>query len=197
MIVLCGPIASGKSSLAISVACAFREQAFGAATIDLDVIYEMLSDPHAAKTDGTVWTQARKTAGALTKALLQDGVHIVIAEGDFLDEPARCEFLSTLPNNVSIRFVTLSVPLATALLRVGQDPTRGISRDRAFLTQHYATLSEAMRHRPVADLCLDTSAVTLEEATQSVVEWALTPASPTLSGLEPNDRSREAGTTGM
>jgi predicted kinase len=172
-ILIGGPIASGKSSLAIGVARAVRLQGLDAATIDLDLIYEMLEHPPAPKSDPAIWSRGRRMAGALTSALLDDGINVVIAEGDFLHEPERDEFVSMLPEGVPARFVTLNVSLATAFVRVEQDPTRGISRDRGFLTRHYARLAEALRQRPDDDLCLDTGDITLEQAAQSVVRWAL------------------------
>jgi shikimate kinase len=171
--VIGGPIASGKSTLARSVARAFERRGLAVATIDLDLIYEMLEHTRAPKTHAAVWSRARRTAGALTDALLADGVDVVIAEGDFLDEPARQEFVSMLQDEATFRFVTLSVDLETALLRVQQDPTRGISRDRSFLTRHYEELAETLGRRPERDLCLDTAVLTVEQATGSIVEWSV------------------------
>jgi adenylylsulfate kinase-like enzyme len=171
VVVIGGPIASGKSSLALSVARAVEQQGLEAATIDLDLIYEMLEHTRAHKSDPSIWTRARRIAGALTSGFLDDGINIVVAEGDFLDEPARDEFVSMLPVGIPIRFVTLTVQLATAFLRVERDPTRGISRDRGFLARHYDELAEAVRARSDDDLCLDTDELTLERATQSVVKW--------------------------
>jgi hypothetical protein len=113
----------------------------------------------------------RRTAGgrALAKALLDGGVDVVIAEGDFVGERARAEFASVLPDDLELRFVTLTVPLETALVRVEQDPTRGLSRDRDFLARHYAAPAEAS----AGDLRLDTSTLTLDQATRSIVDWAL------------------------
>jgi predicted kinase len=171
-ILIGGPIASGKSSLAVGVARAVELQGLEAATIDLDLIYEMLENARALKSDPAIWSRARRMAGALTSALLDDGINVVIAEGDFLGEQARGEFVTMLPDGVPARFVTLTVSLATAFVRVEQDPTRGISRDRSFLTRHYDELAETLRRRPDGDLCLDTGDMTLEQAAQSVVQWA-------------------------
>jgi RecA/RadA recombinase len=167
--VIGGPIASGKSTLAVAVARAFESRGLAAATIDLDLVYEMLEHARAPKNDAVLWTRARRTAGALTKALLADGVDIVIAEGDFLDDPSRQELVSGLAEDVRVRFVTLRVDLPTALSRVDQDPTRGTSRDRGFLTRHYEEVAETLRVRPAQDLCLDTGTLTVTQATDAVV----------------------------
>ncbi|HEY8646687.1 MAG TPA: AAA family ATPase [Gaiellaceae bacterium] len=173
VIVIGGPIASGKSTLATGLARAFERRTFAAATIDLDLIYEMLEHTRAPKSNAAIWSSARRMAGALTDALLEDGINVAIAEGDFLDGSAREEFVSMLRDDVPVRFVTLNVGLAAALLRVEQDPTRGISRDRGFLTRHYEELAETLRRRPEHDLCLDTGALTVEQAAESIVKWSI------------------------
>jgi predicted kinase len=167
--VIGGPIASGKSTLAIAVARAFECRGLVAATIDLDLVYEMLEHARAPKNDAVLWTRARRTAGALTKALLADGVDVVIAEGDFIDDPSRQELVSAFAEDVRIQLVTLRVDLLTALSRVDQDSTRGISRDPGFLTRHYEEVAETLRVRPAQDLCLDTGALTVKQATEAIV----------------------------
>jgi hypothetical protein len=83
-----------------------------------------------------------------------------------------------LPDGIAPEFITLTVPLETAFVRVDQDPTRGLSRDRRFLARHYGELAELLRRKPDSDLCLDTGKLTLEEATASVVQWALGAGGP-------------------
>ena len=168
-----GPIASGKSTLAAALARTFELRGSAAATVDLDLIYEMLEHTAAPKSNAAIWSRARRMAAALVDALLEDGIDVVIAEGDLLDDPARQEFVSVLHDGAAVRFVTLSVDLETALLRVDQDPTRGLSRDRRFLTRHYEELAEMLRRRPEHDLCLDTGALTVEQCAESIVRWSL------------------------
>jgi cytidylate kinase len=176
--VIGGPIASGKSTLAISLARAFETRGLAVATIDLDLIYEMLEHTGAPKSDEAIWSAARRMAGALADASLKDDINVAIAEGDFLDDPAREEFVAMLHDDIAVRFVTLRVELATALRRVEQDPTRGLSRDESFLTLHYEQLAEALRERPPHDLCLDTGALSVEQATETILRWSLDAVTP-------------------
>ena len=178
VIVIGGPIASGKSTLATSLARAFETQGSAVATIDLDLIYEMLEHTRAPKSNEAIWSSARRMAGALTAAFLEDGFDVAIAEGDFLDDSARQEFVSRLRSDVAVRFVTLRVDLATALLRVEQDPMRGLSRDESFLTLHYEELAKTLRHRPAHDLCLDTGALTVEQAAETILRWSFEAVDP-------------------
>src|SRR5690349_15702773 len=69
VVVICGPIASGKSTLAISVAEKLQRHGIRTATIDLDTIYVML-DPTVVESkrpwdDENVWSRARHAAGTL------------------------------------------------------------------------------------------------------------------------------------
>jgi predicted kinase len=173
VIVIGGPIASGKSTLAIGLARAFETRGLVAATIDLDLIYEMLEHTRAPKNDEAIWSGARRMAGALAAAFLEDGINVVIAEGDFLDDSSRHEFSSMLRGDAAVRYVTLRVDLAIALFRVEQDATRGLSRDASFLTRHYEEVAETLRERPASDLYLDTATLTVEQAAEAIVEWSI------------------------
>ena len=172
LIVICGPIASGKSTVARAVAQLFERQGTEAAAIDLDVVYEMLEHDGGPKASPTIWGRARRAAAALTDALLQDGVGVVVVEGDFLTPEQRTEFVTALRSSIAPVFVTVHVSIDLALQRVQRDPTRGISHDPRFLRRHYEQLEEAVRSRPVTDLVVDTASVSVDEAARAIAEWA-------------------------
>jgi hypothetical protein len=67
----------------------------------------------------------------------------------------------------------LGVSLGTALDRARADSTRGISKDRTFLSSHYDEFSAEWRGRDV--LRLDTGSTALSETAQAVVEWLRQP----------------------
>jgi predicted kinase len=174
VIVICGPIASGKSPIARAVARLFGAQGTEAAAIDLDLVYEMLEQGRApGKQSVAIWGRARRAAAALTNALLEDGVGVVVVEGDFLSQRERAEFLTVLSSPVAPLFVTLRVSIELALQRVQGDRTRGISRDPHFIRRHYKQLELAAGSRPATDLVVDTASVDAEEAARAIVERAL------------------------
>jgi chloramphenicol 3-O-phosphotransferase len=172
LVVVSGPIASGKSSLARAVACEFGERGLKAAAVDLDLIYEMLDPAHAAKTDLARWAQARRISARLATALLAEDVAVVV-EGEFLTPAERTDFIDALSPGVEARFVTLSTPFDVALERATTDETRGLSRDPAFLRDHYAATAQALRDVPPADLVVDTGATAIGESARTVADWAL------------------------
>jgi adenylylsulfate kinase-like enzyme len=171
IVAICGPIASGKSTVARAVARLFEERGVTAAAIDLDLVYEMLEHPSAVKADPATWRRARIAAAAMTDALLDDGVGVVVVEGDLLTEEERTEFTTALRSPVVPVFVTLHTPVDVALQRVQEDPTRGLSRDPAFLCRHYEELDDAVRTRPSTDLVIDTSSVSVDEAARTIAVW--------------------------
>jgi len=175
VIVLCGPIASGKSTLARAVGRLFEREGEDAAAIDLDLVYEFF-ERGSSKASTPTWRRARRTAAGLTDVLLREGIGVIVIEGDFLTPAERDEYLSALQSAVVPLFVTVKVSVDIALQRVDQDPTRGLSRDPAFLLRHYEELREAMSTRPETDLVLDTSSVSIDEAARTIVDWATTRA---------------------
>jgi predicted kinase len=172
LILIGGPIASGKSTLARAVARLLVDGGRRAAAIDLDLVYEMVDPTGAPKDDSAVWTAARLAAGALADALLADG-YAVVVEGDLLTAAERAELLGRLRRPVEPLCVTLRAPLEAALERVAVDPTRGASRDPVFLRGHYEELAGELAERPAGDLVIDTPTLGVDAAASAVVERAL------------------------
>jgi adenylylsulfate kinase-like enzyme len=177
VIVICGPIASGKSTVARAVARSFEHLGTQAAVVDLDLVYEMVEHDRAAKDRVEKWSRARRAAAALTDVLLDDVIGVVVVEGDFLTQEERAEFLNALPSGVAPLFVTVHVSIDIALQRVRHDPSRGISRDPGFLRRHYEQLEDAVRSCPRTDLVVDTGSVDVNEAARTIVERATNRAS--------------------
>jgi predicted ABC-type ATPase len=172
VVVIAGPIASGKSSLSRATAVRLEElDGSAVGVVDLDLIYEML-DPRGgsggAKSDERLWSQARRVAGRLAGALLAEGRDVIV-EGNFAEDRSIAEFEQELPAGVGLRVVMLEVAFEIAVRRTKADPSRGLSRDPAFLSAHHSAFSPQWRGREV--LRLDTGALSLAEATQTLVTW--------------------------
>jgi adenylylsulfate kinase-like enzyme len=170
VIVIGGPIASGKSTLARAVVGLLGARGVMAAAIDLDEVYERVDMRGGPKDHGPTWSLARFAAGGFANALFLDGLEVVVAEGDFLREEERAEFAGSLGSSPSYLYVTLTAPLEAALERVQLDPDRGLSRDPQFLTRHYTEVADALAARPAGELVIDTGSVTVGEAAQKILE---------------------------
>ena len=81
-IVITGPIASGKSTVARALARELEAMDVRAAVMDLDVVHDQLTRNGSAP-DDSAWTLTRREAAAAANAYHENGVAVVIAEGSF------------------------------------------------------------------------------------------------------------------
>jgi cytidylate kinase len=116
LIIISGPIASGKSSVALGVARELQRDDVATAVVDLDQLYEMqthaLDEPEA---DAARWRAARHAAAALAESFTADGIAAVIVEGSFQTQPDRLAFTASLRSRSDALFVTLRVSYKEAL----------------------------------------------------------------------------------
>jgi shikimate kinase len=170
LVVITGPIASGKSTLGRAVAVELARRDSTSAVIDLDLLYEMLDPGRGAKTDAARWREARRLAGKIVAGLGGQRSAVVV-EGEFVTDVQRCDFCDELADDWHARFVTLIVDFDEAWRRVTTDPTRGLSKDKAFLEAHHRAIGHA---RPAAgDLVLDTSNASVLLSAVRIVDWLL------------------------
>jgi len=159
LVIINGPIASGKSTLAWELGKQFRAGGRSAAVIDLDVVYDMLD--HRPKADTAVWLLARQTAAALADQLWRLGVELVVVEGSFCNHAERAELLDALMTDVTPLVVTLRASFGEALRRVQNDSRRklaSLSRDSTFLAWQHSDFMTRSERMPTGDLVADTEA---------------------------------------
>ena len=173
LIVISGPIASGKSSLARGVARELRREGVATAVVDLDQLYDMQTGAlDGPKADSARWKAARHAAAALAESFAADGIAVVIVEGSFQSRPDRLLLTGSRRPRSDVLFVTLRVSYEEALRRAQSDPTRGVSRDPTFLRRHYERSSK-LAIAPRGDLVIDTESCAEEEEIAAVVRAAL------------------------
>ena len=144
VLIISGPIASGKSTVAEALAAESRASGSTAAVVELDRMYMML-DGGPLMSDPQISGRARRAAAALVDQYVRDGIDLVIAEGDFWTASQRQEFTSRLSLEVDLVFVTLSVSVEEALRRVQLDTNRRLSRIPAVLRRSHANFASAPR----------------------------------------------------
>jgi shikimate kinase len=167
MIVITGPVASGKSTLARAVADDLASRGVPTAVIDLDVVHDRLiaagSVPHA-----TAWNRARAIAATEANGLRRRDIAVVIAEGSFNTATDRDAFERHLRPAAAPVYVMLRVSYEEALRRARTDPTRGVSRDPGFLEPYFLAHVAALATAPPADLVIDTERASVAEAVTAV-----------------------------
>lgn len=167
VIVITGPIASGKSAVAREVARQLEAAGVRAEVIDLDLVHDQLTTP-GSTSDESSWTLARRLAAVAANAYLADGVTAVIAEGSFNLPVDRAAFAQELRSGAGPVYVTLRVSFAEALRRASADPTRGRSRDPGFLASHFAERHDVLAGVPTTELVIDTEEVTVGAAAATI-----------------------------
>jgi adenylylsulfate kinase-like enzyme len=182
VIVITGPIASGKSTVARELARELERTQVRVSVIDLDILHDMLVGDGAASDDAT-WALARHAAATQVNTFLEDGVTVVVAEGSFNTPDARAAFTRHLDAIDEPLFVTLRVSYEEALRRAQRDPTRGRSRDPAFLGRYFSDVSQALETVPATDLVIDTEEMPVSAAAAAIASsFRQSPSSRTRPG---------------
>jgi lactoylglutathione lyase len=159
LLVISGPIAAGKSTVAAALATVFRDSGRTAAVVDLDRIY-MMFDDRPPMTDPRISRLARRAAAALTDHFVLDGIELVVVEGTFWTESERDELTGRLTTLVQTVFLTLRVAVEEALRRVEGDTGRRASRNPVFLRASHADF-EAVT--PITtDAIIDSTSLTVD-----------------------------------
>ena len=115
-----------------------------------------LSKTCSLRTDRSLTSQRGPLRVALRRGSptvsYRTGVAVVIADGSFNLASDRAAFEQRLDSNVSPFYVTLNVTFEEALRRAQSDPTRGVSRDPAFLAGYFAAATKAYNKLPATDV---------------------------------------------
>jgi adenylylsulfate kinase-like enzyme len=154
VIVITGPIANGKSTVARELARELKRARVLVTVIDLDLLHDMLTTDGPTADDAT-WALARHAAATLADTFLEEGVTVVVAEGSFNAPDDRAAFARHLDTSVDPIYVTLRVSFEEALRRAQSDPTRGRSRDPAFLLPYFDAVDQALAALPATDVIID------------------------------------------
>jgi adenylylsulfate kinase-like enzyme len=171
VIVITGPIASGKSTIARELARELGRAGVPVAVIDLDDVHDTLARD-GRNADEATWALARREAATLANTFLAEGTAVVVAEGSFNTPRDRVEFAQHLDASDDPVYVTLRVSFEEALRRAQGDPTRGVSRDPAFLGRYFAGFGQALP-TPVTDLVIETERMPASSAAMAITSLVL------------------------
>ena len=180
VVLLVGPQASGKSTVARSLVEALRERDERAALIELDAIAGMALPTLPS------WDVAADVFATVIGEWARSDLTCVVAEG--IASRSEIDLVSArVPEPAAIMTIALTTPLGTAVPRALADPTRGISRDERWLSDRY---DEWRRERALIDedLALDMGSLSVQEGVARAV------AAIEVKRSELLDESRRHGT---
>jgi len=167
LMVINGPIAAGKSTVAQALGRQLRQHGHPTAVVDLDELYSMMSAKPLGRSQ--IWHRARLAAAALTDCFLSSGIEIVVVEGPFWDESERAPFLSALTGSGSPLFVTLLVSYDVAYRRVQGNSGRTRSRCPDFLRRNNEDFAARLDSLRATDLVLDSDVNTPQQLVTTIL----------------------------
>lgn len=160
LVLIVGPIAGGKSTVARSLTAGLREGGADTALVELDQIAEM------ALPTLPDWSVAHEIFASVVGQWLRSTLSYVVAEG--AGSPSEiARVLAAVPDGVRVVTIALTSPFPIALARAQTDPTRGVSKDPDFLAaefERWARDLPAIDH----DLLLDTSRSSVPECVAAI-----------------------------
>jgi hypothetical protein len=154
LVVIVGPIASGKSTVAEGLGDRVRASGRQVAVLDLDELVETIGG--FAGLSAERFGQAQRVFGRLVGAWLDHGVD-VIAHGPFFDRDEDEALLHAVPGGVTPRRVLLHATFRVALARVSGDPARQLSSRPDVLKATYDRADELLPAMPPSEWTFDTT----------------------------------------
>lgn len=170
LVVIVGPIASGKSTIAGALGDRFRASGRQVAVIDLDEHVETIGG--FVDLPGERFLQAQMVFGKLVGAWLDEGVD-VIAHGPFFQQHEGDALLHAVPVGVLARRVLLRTTFEVALERVEADPERMLSRDPDFLKATYDRVDALLPAMPPSEWVFDTTTTHAQAIVDELAEALL------------------------
>ena len=160
LLLIVGPIAGGKSTVARALAVRLREAGEQVALVGLDEIAEM------ALPTLPDWNAAHEIFRSVVGQWLRTDLTVVIAEGPGSpDEVAGV--LAEVPAGTRVVIATLTSSFDIALARAQADETRGVSRDPLFLSRVFAQWARDLPRIP-SDVRIDTGSSSVAESVEAI-----------------------------
>ena len=171
LVVLTGPVAGGKSTVALALATQLRASGHPTAVIDLDIVYCMARQRDGFADEDT-WRSARRGAAVLAEAFFDSGARVVVVEGGFFTQHEFDGLCDHMASSVRLRLVTLMVSFEQALQRAQSDPdpSRIVSRDAEVLRLLHGQFVEALPFLRAKSLVLDADRLSPSELALSLAD---------------------------
>lgn len=159
LVVVAGPQASGKSTLAAALGADLRRRGERVAVVELDQVAAMALPTLPG------WDVAHRIFETVTGMWATADLTCVIAEGSGSREEVSA-LLRQAPQ-AAVVTVAITAPFDVALARAQADPTRGVSKERDFLSRVYASWPREL-DALAPDVVIDTDALTVSEGTDRI-----------------------------
>ena len=167
LVVIIGPIASGKSTVGEGLGARLREAGRSVAVLDLDEIVETIGG--FADLSPEHFRQAQLVFGKLVGAWLRAGFD-AIAHGPFFQHEERNAVVHDVPDGVTLKTVLLHSTYETAVKRVDADADRKLSKNLELLRHTYSRVEALLPELPPADWSFDTTTTASQQIVDEVAD---------------------------
>jgi RecA/RadA recombinase len=157
LVVITGPIGSGKSTVALLLAERYAAAGWTVANADLD---EVAFTQRSETPD--YWRRAGVAYTGLVRGWFEAGCEAVICHGPFFEAECYGPLFASAPTGGRVRHVRLSVRFEVALARVladSQRPPTALSKNPDFLRSTHEVFRAKEPTLPPADLTIETSTI--------------------------------------
>ncbi|WP_250005996.1 AAA family ATPase [Actinoplanes sp. M2I2] len=165
LVVVTGPIASGKNAVADHLVRRLTGPGHTVVVADVDDIAAMVMPAGAARRD--LWFSAHGAHGALVGRWMRSPVDFVIAVGNIYSAEEQAALTEALPDGAAPLWVLLDAPVTVTLVRARDDPGRGLSRDPEFHRAAHRRF-RALRPGIPADQTFDAQAMTADRIADAI-----------------------------
>lgn len=169
LVLISGPVASGKSTLAEALAHLARESGASAAAIDMDELTTMIAGHDWSLITPAQRRLACELAAAVTDRVFDGGYTFVAIAGSTLSAGEWNEMLRHLNAPPPTTRVLLRVSVGEAVRRAQADATRGATSDPRVVAALHAQIDWS--HVPPADVEVDTDHLPADDVAAAV--WSL------------------------
>ncbi|MGK5684123.1 hypothetical protein [Actinoplanes sp. URMC 104] len=130
LVILTGPIAAGKNTVAAGLAGHLTGRGRTVVVADVDDVAAMVGPPGAAAAG--LWFAAHQAHGALVGRWMRSDVEYVVAVGPIYSAEEQAALMRPLPDRAAVLWIVIDAPVAVTFRRAQADPGRGLSREPEF-----------------------------------------------------------------
>jgi thymidylate kinase len=167
LIILTGPIAAGKNTVAECLARVLTARGSTVVVADVDDVAAMVGRPGAAAAG--LWFAAHEGHGALVGQWMRSAVDYVVVVGPIYSPEEQTALTSRLPDGAPKQWIVIDAPVEVTFARAQADPGRGLSREPEFHRTAHRRFRELLPSIP-ADRVFDSELLTAEQIANSVAE---------------------------
>jgi shikimate kinase len=171
LVLISGPIASGKTSVAERLAALARGRGLAAASIDMDDLVEAVGGDDWSCIGPEQRSLACEIAAAMIDRLSAKDVAVVAVAGSSVHRWEWDQVLAGVHTSPEVLTVRLRVSLAESLRRAQADPHRVSTLNVDFVSRIYAGID--WTGLPEQDLDLGTDGMSIDEVVATVASSAL------------------------